>query len=442
MSARILTVLAAAALGAVLPCTRAAGQFHAYVDESENARVLLSRAEKELAAGQYARAVSLIAEVLKVAPDSLHPDTGQGVRLAVCQMVYRLPVEARELYEAALADRAEEALLAAWREPAGTGCRRVMDGFPGTRAARRAAEWLWVASFEQGNLAQTVEQVHAYLADPLVKADKRRLALFALGVAAAKTGQRESTKWALQQLKAANMPGKLKVFGQLIDPVAHLEKLAGQAERAVISWNSLGGDFSRRAPATAEPQFSADLVFSEGQFHTGTSADAQTVPARQQLLQRRVARSRLSMEPVALVTRESFVVARGSDLVALDRATGRLRWRLALLPEGADKVPAAWPSAGDGCVAAVVAEFDERGRRAGSLALHGIRRRLVVLSEETGKALWSWPADHEGRAGPRVPGRDLLEGLALIGSPLVHGGRVFVGAARRPRQDFRAPAAI
>jgi len=442
----VLSVLAAGAV--VSLCAGAAGQFRAYLDESEKAEVLLDLARRYLDDGRDALAVPLLIDALEVGRDPVLPHTWQGAYLAIRRTVFGLPPEARDMVDRALADDAGAALEAAERGGTTGAYLHVMLDFPGTGASRRAAEHLWATAFERGDLPQTVEHIRAFLEDPAVPRDKRRLPLVILAVASAHLGRRAQAEEAIRQFKTLPGPPTMTLCGTEVDPAAHVADVLKRHGHTPASWCNVGGTAARAAVAQAGLGVQGVLPFARAE------APPRVLPDKARLLGDDPAQGGCFTEGVALATDRTVLVAAGDRLVAFDRTTGSERWR-------GPPVPTAllgWPSCGDGHVAATLVvgpgpDDDAAMRR----YVASQPRRIVVLSEDTGRLLWWWPSEVDAKwlavlnaaraqngqeplsaddlPGPAGPGPAGAE-LEPVGSPLVYGGRVFVGAARGPRRSL------
>ena len=442
-----------------------------YLEESETAKVLFERIRERLAADDVEGAVPSIRQLVEIGPEAVIPGTGEGVALTLRRMLYGLDAAVRARYEAAVGQAAEDAFDAARTNADAAAYAEVVAQHPATDAARRAAAHLWAASFEAARFRRSIEQVRRYLEDPLLSADQRRAALLVCAVAAASLGDRPATRNALAQLRQTG-EHSIAFAGGPLNPVATVETLLDAMAPQADAWGDVGGNPGRNQVAPPRLGAAGPFVFSKESDRDVHIVDARHLPTRRKILQRRVTQV-FHPEHVTLVTPRTFLVGRENSLVALDRISGGQLWRLDVTPPGQQAGFVAWPSAAEGYVAAMSWAYPaQRGAAFGrvrftmSRNLGMFRRRLVVVSETSGEQVWSWdgsdvdasadlwtaPGVAERPGGATLPEADppaavplggnaatalaAHEGLDPVGSPLVYGGRVFVGAAKMPRQGL------
>ncbi|NIA22323.1 MAG: PQQ-binding-like beta-propeller repeat protein, partial [Anaerolineaceae bacterium] len=427
------------------------------IAESGRAGPLLNQIRRALTGGDSDRVLYLLEQLHKMGPEVVIRETGRGVHQSLGDMVYGFPAEMRKKWADFVGPHAEAALDLAHRAGGADGYVRVVRSFPGTPAARRAAGQLYGLAFENGRFRRTVELVRALLADPGLTAERRRTALLVLAISAVEVGDRPSVAEALERLKKLGRGKPVPLLGSDVEAIAFVEKLSKRRPEIEPLWLNVGGAFTRNRLADSEPTFEGLLVMG-GTDSLGASTWASGVlPARKQLLEKQERKVSAGWtEGPVLVTERSFIAGRGSRLVAYDRLSGDRLWQLSLSPEGLMNVMTSWPSAADGKVATVASWYrsvDQRpfgrlqARRPGYL-MRTERKKLVVLSEETGQEIWSWdgslPMPSDPETGQASPGADLQPaddpadrlGLEPAGSPLVYGGRVFVGAVHKQHRQI------
>lgn len=436
-----------------------------FVEESSTAEALLERIKSLLADGDVATAADLVRKVVEIGPESVVKDSGQGVMKTLTELVLSWSAEVRAKYESALGPAADEALEAAREAGGRKALAEVVRGYPGTRASRQAQAEIWAMMIESGDLARASEQLRAYLADPQVTAAERRTAMFMLALASAGSGQAEAARTTLMALQA--LGGEVTVGGRKVDAGAEVRSWLAESEHGPVEWPQVGGGPDRLGMAAGERASGGPIVLhAEG----GSELFASTgdhIPSRREALARREVTENVDVEHVAAVTPNALLAVSGTRLVAMDRLSGGVLWKLDLVPAGVPFDFVSWPSSGDGCVAVVRWTHPTQIRRTRGMIFYGrptglgnLGRSLVVVREDTGAELWAWDGrqvDPEadlwnaaGRAGrtatgaavaPRpVPAADVDEEvlgqedvLEPAGSPLVYGGRVFLGAIKSPQ---------
>lgn len=427
-----------------------AAQYRAYVDQSEKAQVLLKLAAKYIEESRSALAVPLLVEALDVAPDSVLPDTQQGAHLALRRMILGLSAADRQAFQEAAGEKADLALRAAEAADDCAAYARLTLRYPGTAAARQAARRLVALGFEQGRFAQTIEAADTYLADPLVSPEDRRLPTCLLALAAAELGDAGRARRAADELKAAPGGDRLTLCGREVSVAEAVARTGRNRTPDAPPWGTVFGAADRSGRGPAALSFEARLALFRDAPDEPLPVDLRA------MLERATVEHNQLFETVALATSRSLLVTSGVELAAYDRATGGLRWRHRMRPFA---MPMTWPSCGEGLVAATVIRAPDAPATAKAWDfIRATPLELVVLDELTGRPLWTWPTDRAAdaaRAGenhqpdkvapeaaPLAPGQgedealdaaELREfsGLVPVGSPLVYGGRVFVGAARR-----------
>lgn len=459
-----------------------------YLEESDRAAVLLDRIQKAFDAGDVDMAASFVQEVLAIGPEAVLPDSGQGVGPALRRLLYALSADVRKRYEDMLSPAPGDAVYAARERGTPGAYAGVMAAFPGTAAARQAAAALWAMAFEGGQFERTLEAVSVYLADPLVGGAERRQALFASGLAAVYLGRRAEAGEILAALKDAGT-GDLTFGGSRVDPAATLERLLGRVRDDRRAWPNVGGTPARNGVAATGLSAGGPFVFAKDGERDLSMPATDYVPTRKEILSTRRVMQDVPTEHVVLVTPERVLAVRGRTLLALGRLSGERLWQLDIVPSGMRIGFVSWPSSGDGYVAAMRWRYPTASRTGRPLAsgrAQAMARQLVVLHESTGRPAWIWDgrvADPtadlwstplgaaEVEAGPQTmlpfPGggeepilRDFTDldlgnaaapspgalqrmnrataaqpvrQLEPVGSPLIYGGRVFVGATRLPQ---------
>lgn len=104
------------------------------------------------------------------------------------------------------------------------------------------------------------------------------------------------------------------------------------------------------------------------------------------------------------------------SFLAVDRKTGQVRWRDA--SPGATLYDGQWGSPAYGVLA---------GRP--QVVFPGGDGRLYAFDPETGRALWSFDANRPATPGAEPPN------AALVATPVIHDGRVYVGLGRDPQHS-------
>ena len=437
-----------------------------YIEISTTGANLLRQLRDRVASDDIEAAVELMGDVLAITPDAVLPGSMQGVLPQVRALIDSLPAEWLDRYEAALAEDSQDALSAALADGSAMRLQAVALRYPRTRAARRAAELLWARLFEDGRMVRAVEQLDVYLADARLATDKRRLGLLTLALATAQLGRRADAERALQRL--ARLPeASIPFDGRVLDVRKAVEDLLRSESVSTAPWPDVGGNAARNRRVTGAPPLGEPLAFSRRVSGRVVFATGDRMPSRRQLLEPR-AMSSVDFKPegVALVGENAFLAMRGSHLIAVDRYGGGVLWDRPLMGSGARPEYAMWPSSGDGCVALIQGGFVRRSSQNMRVVFWGRRqqwqpsgRRLVVLRETTGETLWVWdglvkdldtaqwtsdqrkawldrikPPDTDGATVPVAGGmaQDQVQ-LTVAGSPLIYGGRVFVGATKSPQ---------
>jgi outer membrane protein assembly factor BamB len=436
-----------------------------YVEASTTADNLLRQLRGLVASDDIEGAVELMGDVFATSPDAVLPDSEQGVLPQVRALIDSLPAELLDRYEVALAEESREALAAAVADGSAARLRAVALRYPRTPAARRAAELLWARLFEGGHMVRVIEQLDVYLTDTRLAPDKRRMGLLTLALASAQLGRRADAESALDRL--ARLPQASITFdGRVLNVRKTVEDLLAAGSIPSAPWSDVGGNAARNRRVAGEFPLAEPLVFSRQASGRVVFGSGDRMPSRRQLLEPR-AMSSVEFDPerVALVGENAFLVMRGSHLVAVDRYGGGVLWERRLMGSGVPPEYAMWPSSGDGRVALVQAGFARRSNRGMRVMFGGRRRRrprsgrrLVVLRETTGDVLWSWdglvkeietvqwtseqrkawleriqaPAPEGTAPAAGVAAQDQTQ-LNVAGSPLVYGGRVFVGATKAPQ---------
>jgi len=464
-----------------------------YLEESDRAEVLLERIGAAFDAGDVETALSFVQALVAIGPEAILPRSGQGVRSALRQLLYGLPPDVRKAYDEALAPAPGDTLQAARLLGTPEAYAKVASAFPGAAAARLAIRTLWATAFESGRFDHAVELVSEYLADPLVGAAERHEALFISGLAAVYAGRRDEAAEALAALKADGA-GMVAFGGSQVDPVATLQRHLADRRATDEGWPNVGGTPERTGVAAPGLSVGGPFVFAKEGERDLSAPAMDYVPSRREVLSTRNVAENVPAEHVVLVTAERLLVVRGGRLLALGRLSGERLWHLDMVPSGMRSGFVSWPSCGDGYVAVMRWPYPTSARMGrmrmgfgGPVVNTG--RQLVVLHEATGKPAWVWDgsvtdaaadlwssplaargaaapalvpglpvgpenltlpdlqgADFPGAPppgiappgglvgrGPPAPSPEGVRQLEPIGSPLVYGGRVFVGAIRSPQ---------
>jgi outer membrane protein assembly factor BamB len=428
----------------------AGGQFRAYLDEPTHMAELLGEVDALLARGRHERAVLMLIDALEIGPDAVQFESRQGVLLSVRETILTLPPEARQLYEARLGEQANDTLAVARHLGTIAAHSYVVNRYPGTAASREAAQTLWAMAFEQGDFPRTIEAVEVFLADPLVTGDVGRRALVVMAIAARKIARDDVVRKALTRLKKLPAGSPIDLYGQRVRPVSYVSRMLkdGKRGQGLIrpgTWPQVGGAFDRGASGGRGLDVSAAMAFIP------RDRRGVVLPDRKALLERRARRFYPMCESALLATERSVVATIGPQLIVFDRQTGQERWRRPMRPM---PLPLTWPSCGGGVIAATVIDEDQaKGKGSPWDVMRRASRRLVVWDELSGQVLWAWPAaERDVPSGPAKPlpeaaagGGVLLriiaahgsvDGLEPVGSPLVYGGRVFIGAVRAQRRGI------
>ena len=426
------------------------GQFRAYLDESAHTAELRGEVDALLTRGRYEQAVLMLIDALEIGPDAVQFESRQGVLLSVRDTILSLPPEAREIYEARLGEQANDALAAARHLGTTAAHSYVVNRYPGTAASRAAAQTLWAMAFEQGDFPRTLEAVDVFLADPRVTGDVRRRALLVMAIAARKIARDDVVRKVLVRLKTLPAGSPIDLYGRRVRPVRTIGRMLkdGKRGQGLIrpgTWPQVGGAFDRGASGERGLDLSVAMAF----IPRGRS-DVM-LPDRKALLSRRSRRFYPMCESTLLATERSVVATIGPRLIVFDRQTGQERWRRPMRPM---PLPMTWPSCGSGVVAATVIDEDQtKGKGSPWDVMRRASRRLVVWDEFSGQVLWAWPAAKDdtspdpGRPLPEptagggallriITSHSSVDSLEPVGSPLVYGGRVFVGAVRAQRRGI------
>ncbi len=455
--------------------------------ESEMATNELDKAGQRLADHEYAGAADLMDEALKAGPDTVVFGTDLGIGPTVRRMIFALSAEERHDWSVAVGGAAEES----WRAALAAGTAEALLGvsrhYPGTAAGRRAEARLWATALEAGEFQQAIERIGLALEDPDLTATERRTALVSLAQAGSQAGDTSAVERAVAGLKTLGGESLVRVLQRQVSAAAFAEEMrASAARKARSSWENVCGSPGRNGATSAAPQLGGMVVLGQNETaDKATTWQSETGPSRRELLAARgpVLRADVSSQAGALVTGRSIVAAVGGELHGYDRFSGELLWKQdAPGTPGAGGSPS-WPSCGGGRVA-YIHVLKNAPTNVNNFAYYGMpnssRRELVVLDELTGAKVWSAtevellgethvmaPAAEKAPAhaapaasakaaaaapasasapvpgirGPVVnqPNANAAVGpqpagtmagklkLGFVGSPLVYGGRVFVG---------------
>jgi HEAT repeat protein len=268
----------------------------------------LRRVDDLAARGQWDRVVELLDKLLLEGRDQLAPPadgadaaaTLQGARAAVRARLAALPPEGRAVY-AQLHDDAALRLLEAARDRAALGpLLEVVARHPGSRAVFAARTLLASRFLERGQPAAALAQLDALLDRPgLDPVDRGRLER-ARVVALSLLGRAAEAQDALARLggEAADLDLAARVAA--VARAQEAAPVASPAAPATKAWAQPVHDYYETAP-------------------DGGATRPWSVPA---------------LDP------ERAYVHDGSHALAVDLATGKLAWRVALRPEDAFKRPA------------------------------------------------------------------------------------------------------
>ncbi|MBN2584794.1 MAG: PQQ-binding-like beta-propeller repeat protein [Planctomycetes bacterium] len=440
--------LATEALGQGLPADEEVDLSSPRIEVSERAEILLADMRRHLTEGNYEAALRLLEQLRDVGPEVVLPQDGRGVLVALREMFLSLPEATRQLWANTVQSQAQEALDRAGRQGTEQAWIDLLRWFPGTDASRRAAERLTAQAFEQGRFRRTVELAQMALADTDLSAQQRTRTLLLMGLAGAELGDRAICAAALDQVRQGGVKAGIRFLGDAVEPAAMLGEALDRVSEQQDRWENVGGQVTREGASSATVELHGLMTVGDHPAVGESAWQDGAAPTRKQLLAVRqpVAGSWLAEQPV-LVTPRTLIVAGDGTLTAYDRFGGDRLWQVNSLDEHV-RTQTSWPSAGDEAVAVVssgVTRDEDQDRR---VILLGARPRmpvrqqmLLVLSEADGRQLWTWDGTlpnsgtEASRLAPAARETSDRMGLEPVGSPLIYGGRLFVGAVRRQYEN-------
>jgi outer membrane protein assembly factor BamB len=427
-----------------------------FIEESGLVETYLERIKSLVAEGDLDTVAELVPRIVEIGPESVVKGTGLGAAQSLTELILSWSPEVRRKYEAALGPQADEALKAAGEVGTLRALTNVVRDFPGTQASRRARAIVWARRLEAGELTQAAELLHAGVADPMMPEDERRQALFLLAMTEAGSGRADEARAALGELKT--LGGKVVIGGREIDVDQELSAWLTVAAAHADEWPQVGGRADRSGRMAVECALGGPIVLHSDDKAGGFTVTTDHIPSRRESLARRESRDTTNVERSAAATSSVLVNITGSQLVGLDRMSGAMLWKLDLVQSGQSLDFVTWPSCGDGCVAVVRRVGGGAGRARNGRFIYynnqsfNLGSSLVVVRQDTGRELWSWDgrsldpdADLWNAAGrkadeaagiiqrrPDAP-KESGEAMELAGSPLVYGGRVFLGVIKSPQ---------